>query len=239
MTDDRFHGEVGLGLDSGDLADPAAMTLLIAELGADVGASDLDGQLWTGHPLAEAQDVAIVVLDGLVRGIRIAGEKRARARYLVGGDAGAGARAAHHDRAIDVAPHHGFGGRSRIVRIVDWRRSGVGAQVDERHVWLNRESSEQQCLELETGVIRSDGDTHKWLSLRMMKNASGRAGTRGRQQRFSSPCYVRSSPAAFEKLARSAWSVPAGTPAPSRCAPRFRTSRARWAMCSGVKFRCL
>ena len=84
-------GKLRLGLDRRDLANPPAMALLVAERGAQEGARDLDRQLWSGDPLAEAQHIGIVMLDGLVRGVRIAREERPRAADLVGRDARAGA----------------------------------------------------------------------------------------------------------------------------------------------------
>ena len=96
-----------------------------------------------------------VVFDRLVGGVGVAGEEGACARDLVGGDAPPGTRAAHHDGSIDIAAHDGFGGGTRIIRIVDRRRRGVRTQVNQRQIWLGGQSVEQQLFQVEARVVRS------------------------------------------------------------------------------------
>src|SRR5215208_6362184 len=53
------------------LAQPADVTLLTAEPRRGVRAQDVAGQLRADHPGAHAQHVDVVVLDGLVGGVRV------------------------------------------------------------------------------------------------------------------------------------------------------------------------
>jgi hypothetical protein len=95
---------------------------LVAELCANECTRDFDRQLRASYPLAEAEDVPSIVLDGLVRCVRVATEESARPGHFVGGDARAGARAAHHDGAIHVTAHDRFGRGFGVVGIVNGRR---------------------------------------------------------------------------------------------------------------------
>ena len=133
---------------------------MVAELGADIRPGNFDGQLGAGHPLAETQHVTVVVLHALMGGVRVAGVEGARPGHLVGRDARACARAAHHDGAVRVATYHGLSGGPRVVRIIHRWSGGIRAQIDKRHIRLGGQSIEEQHLELIAGVVRSDGDAH-------------------------------------------------------------------------------
>src|SRR5919199_1807611 len=50
--------------------------------------------------------------------------------------------------AAILATEDRLGGSAGVIRIVDRRRRGMGSKVDERDMWLGRQASEQQRLEL-------------------------------------------------------------------------------------------
>ena len=100
------------------------------------------------------------MLNGLVRRIGVACEEGPRTWHFVGRDARPGARAAHHDGPIDVPTHDGFGRGKCEIGIIDRRCGSVGAEIDERQVWLGGQPVQEQFLEIEAGVVRGNGNAH-------------------------------------------------------------------------------
>ena len=88
------------GLDGQDLVDTPAMARFRAEARAEEGPHALHGELDADDPRAEAQDVHVVVLDALARGVRVVADAGADAADLRRGDRGAHAAAADEDAPV-------------------------------------------------------------------------------------------------------------------------------------------
>ena len=118
------------GLDREDLVEPAPVARLAAERGAEERDGALERGLGPDDPRAEGQDVHVVVLDALVRGVRVVADGRADAAHLVRGDRGADARAADQDPAVGLAARIGATEALGEVRVVVVRVRAVAAEVD-------------------------------------------------------------------------------------------------------------
>ena len=70
------------------------------KLARQIGADDVRGQRRPDHASAEAEHVAVVVLDGLVGGVGVMGDDGADGRELARRHGHAGAGAAHQHRAL-------------------------------------------------------------------------------------------------------------------------------------------
>src|SRR5437868_15057976 len=84
-------------LDGDDLREPARMPRLVAEARVRERAHDLARDLLADDARADAEDVHVVVLDGLVRRVRVVAHARPDAGELVGRDADADAAPAEAD----------------------------------------------------------------------------------------------------------------------------------------------
>src|SRR5918998_810764 len=86
-----------------DFLEPAHVPLAAVERRAEEGANELRGEVGADHAGPEAEDVHVVVLDTLMRGIGVVTEAGSYSADLVGGDGGADARAADEDAALSLA----------------------------------------------------------------------------------------------------------------------------------------
>src|SRR5690349_3229440 len=158
-TRPRAEGRSALGLDREDLAEPAAVARLPAELRAEEGEDALPGRLRADHPRAEGQDVHVVVLDALVGGIRVVADGGPDAADLVRRDARAHAGAADEDPAVRVPVADRIADLRREVRVVILGVGAVAAQVDQLVAELGRtETPEELGLQGGPGMVGREGD---------------------------------------------------------------------------------
>ena len=128
---DRRSGQSPAGLDGEDLVEPALVARLAAERRRRGRRPRTRRPARTPMTRApEGQHVHVVVLDALVRGVRVVADGRADAADLVGGDARADARAADEDAAVRLAAGDRQPEPLGEVRVVVGRVRAVAAQVD-------------------------------------------------------------------------------------------------------------
>ena len=106
------------------------MTLLAVRTWLQESLDDLEGQLGSDDPAADAEHVHVVVLDALVSRIGVVTDRRADAGDLVRRHADADAAATDDDPAIGVALDDLAGDRDRKVGVVA-ARLAVGAAIDQ------------------------------------------------------------------------------------------------------------
>ncbi len=134
------------------------MSLLPSEAGGEEGRDELGGEGGADHPAPEAEDVDVVVLDGLVGGVRVVGQNRPDAFHLVRGNAGACARPADDDAPFGASVDDGAAHRGGEVGVVD-RSLIVGAEIEDRIPAVGKGPGEG-LLEAEAGVVGSESDAH-------------------------------------------------------------------------------
>ena len=138
------------------------MARLAAEGRREEGERDLERGLRADDAGAEGQDVHVVVLDALVRRVRVVADGGADAADLVGRDAGADARAADQDAAVRLAARRR---RARAARRSPGsRRPGraVATEVDQLVAEAGRrEPAQELVLEGGPGVIGGERDAHR------------------------------------------------------------------------------
>ena len=120
----------GVRLDRQDLVEPSPVARLAAEGRPEERHRALERGLGPDHPGAERQDVHVVVLDALVRRIRVVADGRPDAAHLVGGHRRADARAADEDPALRLAGDDRVTEPLGEVRVVVVRVGAVAAEVD-------------------------------------------------------------------------------------------------------------
>ena len=106
------------------------MAYLAGEVGAEEGFDEFAGKFDADDAGAEAEDVHVVVLDGLMGGVGVVTEAGADAVDFVGGDGGADAGAADKDAAVGFAALDGVADFAGEVRIIVGLGAIVGAEVD-------------------------------------------------------------------------------------------------------------
>src|SRR6185437_10539733 len=109
----RLGGAVAAGswlavrLQCADLGEPAAVPLGARKLGFQEDCDQIRGQRGPDHTSAEAEHVAVVVLDPLARGEAIMAKPGPDSGELVGGNRRAHAAAANQNAALGAAFAHG------------------------------------------------------------------------------------------------------------------------------------
>src|SRR5581483_3661381 len=163
-------------LDREHLAEAAHVALFAGELRRREGADELDGDLRPNDTRAEGEHVHVVVLDALVRGVRVVADGTADAGDLVRRDRCADAAPADQHAAVSAAGCHRIADRAREVGVVDGRLA-VRAQV-EHGMSLARELVDDDALEWESRVVGGDGEAHQRRTpLRRSASAIARSAT--------------------------------------------------------------
>jgi hypothetical protein len=144
--------------EAGDLSQAAFVALRAGEFGGHVLADEVDGQFGTDHAGAEAHDVDVVILDGLMGGEGVVAGGGAHSFELVGGDAGSGAAAAEQDGAVGAFVEDGLGYGARVVGIIDGV-GRIGAEVD-GFVSQFAQFFDDSRFERESGVIACYSHLH-------------------------------------------------------------------------------
>src|ERR687894_1622332 len=150
-------------LDLLDLAGPADVAPLAGELRGREHGDDLGRQRRADDAPAEAEHVAVVVLDGLVGRVGVVRDDRADAGDLRGRDRDTRARAADDDRPLGVAAPDRLARLARLVGVVHGLR-GVRPEVD-RLVAELLERLQDERLQREARMVKGAGDLHGRFSL--------------------------------------------------------------------------
>ena len=124
------HPECAEGIvERGQPARPAEMSVLAAETSREERANQVLGEFHADHAFAEHQDVHVVVLHALVRGIGVVAQARANARDPVRGDRGAHGAGGHDNAAVRPGFAKGLADGPRVVGTID--RRAVHAHVED------------------------------------------------------------------------------------------------------------
>ena len=135
------------------------MPRLAREAGVQERANQLVGELDADDATAEHEHVHVVVLDALVRRVRVMAETSANARNPVRDHRRADAAAAEEDAALGPRLADGRGDGLRVVGIVH-RILAVSTHVDHLEM-LGGQERLHRLLQLEAGMIRADGHAHR------------------------------------------------------------------------------
>ena len=138
---------------------PPGVALLTAEGRAYERRHELSRQLVAHYPAAYAEDVHVVVLHALSGRVGVVAHAGAYPADLVRGDARPHPTAANNHSAVRLLARHATGNGSREVGIVVRRIDLVGSNVyhDVSH---RLQVLDEGLLQGESGVVRSDGDSH-------------------------------------------------------------------------------
>src|SRR5918992_4698687 len=142
-----------------DFRKPAHVALPTVEPGAEESADQLSRQVRPHHSRADAEHVHVVVLDALVRRVRVVTGRGPDARELRRGDRGARTRPADEDCTLGQPAANRVADLLGLVRIVDHRLRPVGAEVDGL-VPAADELLHDPLAELHPAVVEGDGDFH-------------------------------------------------------------------------------
>src|SRR4051794_31896780 len=143
----------------GDLLKPRHVALAAVEPRGDECAYQLRRERRPDDLGAEAEDVHVVVLHALVRGVDVVAYRRADPGDLAGGDARADTGAADEDAALGIAAQDRLADLPRLVRVVDPRRVGVGAEVDGVAAGVG-ERREHLLAQVDAAVVERGRDPH-------------------------------------------------------------------------------
>src|SRR5437763_7071043 len=145
-------------LDLVDLAAPADVSLLVADLRAEERGDDLRRELGADHTRTEAQHIESVVLDSLMRRVGVVDRRGTDPTDLARRDRHPGARAAHQDAALGLTGGDRATHLERLDRVVD-RLGPVGAEVEHLMAAVANQS-EQPRTEWKPGVVEPAGNPH-------------------------------------------------------------------------------
>jgi len=158
-TKNRDSGTRETTFDGENLVEPAPMTLLARELGGKKNSNDVTGKRRPYDAGTEAEDVHVVVLHRLPRGITVVADGRAHAGKLVRGNRHAGTAAAYDEAAVYTSIAQRRRDRFGTVGIINGS-GGVGSEIE--HVMpLGFQRGRKIALHPEAGMVRSDGNTHR------------------------------------------------------------------------------
>ncbi len=135
------------------------MTLFSVEACGQKRAHEVGGEARADHLRAEAEDVHVVVLDSLVRGVDVMTDGCPDTGDLARGDGGADAGAADENAALGLTILDGRAELGRLVGVVDPHRVGVGAEVYDL-VPLLAERLENPVPQVDSPVVERDSDLH-------------------------------------------------------------------------------
>ena len=145
-------------LDLQHLVETTGVAIGRSVAGSQKRLDDLEGQLRADDSATDAQDVHVVVLDTLVRGVGVVTDGRSDTGNLVGRDADAHATAADQDSSIGLAPHElARDGDCEIWVITAVFR--VGSAIDQLGDKGPKPLGNRR-FQGETGVVAAEGESH-------------------------------------------------------------------------------
>src|ERR1700730_534719 len=139
------------------------ITLAAVESCPEERAHELDGEAGPDHLRAEAEDVHVVVLDALVRGVDVVTDRSADAAHLRGGNRSADAGAADKDAPLRPAALDRLPELPGLVRIIDPHRIRVRPEVDDL-VSTGGQLLEHLLPQRHAAVIKSDANNHRTVT---------------------------------------------------------------------------
>jgi len=107
----------------------------------------------------ETEDVHVVVLHCLTRGVAVVADRRAHAGKLVRGNRHAGTAAAYDESAVDTPIAKRRRDRFSAVGIINGSRR-VSSEIEDV-MSLGPQRGRKIVLHFEAGVVRSNGNTHR------------------------------------------------------------------------------
>src|ERR1051325_1985125 len=110
-----------------DLLQSSAVALAAVEAGGEEGAHELARELDAHDLTTQAEHVHVVVLDALVRGVRVVADSRSDAGELARGNRGSDARAADEHAALGLAGADRLAELACLVGVVDADAPVVGS----------------------------------------------------------------------------------------------------------------
>ncbi len=135
-----------------------AVSFRLGETGRQKSTNQLFSQLGTDHARTQAKNAGIIILATLTRRENVVAECRADSPNLVGGDTGIHSAPAKQDAQFGFPGENGLPDGPGIVGVI-YRIGTVGPHVQEG-VSLPLQQFDHPAFQGETGVIRSDDDTH-------------------------------------------------------------------------------
>jgi hypothetical protein len=147
-----------------DFLQPPTVPVAAVELGREEGARELGGELGAHDLGAETEDVHVVVLDALVRGVRVMADRGTDPGQLVRRDGGAHAGAAHEDTALGLASEDRLTDLPSLVGVVDPRLRCVRPEVEHLMTLLGDRVADA-LTQLDTTVVEGYGDAHRMGTL--------------------------------------------------------------------------
>src|SRR5262245_39875590 len=147
-----------------DLLQSTHVPLSSVELRFQKRSYQLTGQFFPDHSGADAEDVHVVVLDSLVRGVRVVADRGPDTSELAGRDRGADSRAADEDTAISAPVLDRLADLGRLVGVVDLRLRRVRSEVDHL-VSQSLDFLEHARAQLDPAVVERDRNSHREVTL--------------------------------------------------------------------------
>src|SRR5438132_2053 len=139
------------------------ITIAAVESCREERAHKLDRETRADHFGAEAEDVHVVVLDALVRGIDVVADRSADATHLRGGNRSADAGAADEDAPLRPAALDRLAELTSLVRVVDPHRIGIGPEVDDL-VPSGRKRLEHLLAQVHAAVVKRNANDHETVT---------------------------------------------------------------------------
>src|SRR5205085_225256 len=149
---------------------PAHVPLAPVEARGQEHPHELGRELGADHLGPEAKDVHVVVLDTLVRGVRVVADGGPDPCQLARGDRRAHTRAAHEHRTLRIARLDGLADLPCLVGIVDSWLGLVRAEIDGL-VAESGEVGEDALAQLDAAVVEGNRDLHQDRYVTRMNDA--------------------------------------------------------------------
>jgi hypothetical protein len=145
--------------DGENLVEPASMTRFAGEFSGKKGSDEITCECRPYDAGTETEDVHVIVLHRLARGVAVVADGRAHAGKLVRRNRHAGTAAAYDEAAVDTPITQRRRDRFCAVGIINGSRR-VGSEIEDI-MPLGLQSGRKIALHLEAGVVGRNGNTHR------------------------------------------------------------------------------
>jgi PPK2 family polyphosphate:nucleotide phosphotransferase len=143
-----------------NLVEPSHVTWLPAESRAEKSGGQVARERFPDHTRTNHEQIHVVVLDALTRGIAIVADSRAHSVKLVGGDGRPHPASTYQNPAFGVAAGHRPSGHFGEIGIIIRRVVGVRSQIDDQ-VSPRLDLEFKELLQIEPGVIGGKCNAHE------------------------------------------------------------------------------